>query len=297
MAGQPIARTPALDAAYAHCLALARRHYENFPVASWLVPGRVRGPVAALYAFAREADDFADEPRHAGSRTVLLEDWSRRLEQALAGEASDPVFLALADTVRRFRLPPEPFRDLLSAFKQDACRSRYESWEEILDYCRRSANPVGRLILMMFGRREASLLPLSDSLCTALQLVNFWQDLAVDARRGRLYVPASDGRRHGVPEEALLSGEAVRLPGFRPLMDEMASRTLAFLDKGSGLPRRVGGRLGYELKLTWLGGHAVLQATRRAGFDVYASRPALGPAAWAMLLVRSCFSLPAAKGL
>jgi phytoene synthase len=247
--------------------------------------------VAAIYAFAREADDFADEPRHTGSRTVLLEDWGRKLENAAAGKAEDPVFVALADTMRRFELPSAPFQDLLSAFGQDARQARYESWDEVLDYCRRSANPVGRLILMLFGRREESLTPLSDSVCTALQLVNFWQDLAVDARRGRLYVPRADRDRHGVPEEALLSGDAPRLSGFRPLMEEMASRTSALLERGRELPDRIGGRLGFELRLTWLGGRAILEEVRGAGFDVYRRRPALRAGSWAPLVLRACFRL------
>ncbi len=278
--------------AYAHCRRVACRHSENFPVASLLLPGTLRGPVAAIYAFAREADDFADEPAHAGERLALLEECGRRLELAAAGKAEGPVFVALADAMSRFDLPPEPFRDLLSAFRQDTVQSRYEDWKEVLDYCRRSADPVGRLILRLFGHREESLLPLSDSICTALQLTNFWQDLAVDARRGRIYLPRSDRSRHGVTEEALMSGEAPRLPGFQPLMEEMAARTGALFERGRELPGRVGGRLGFELRLTWLGGRRILEETRRAGFDVYRRRPALGPVSWLPLLLRACFPLP-----
>ncbi len=289
--GRPGRGVPTLEEAYAHCLGTARRHAENFPVASRLVPRRLRGPLSALYAFAREADDFADEPRHAGARLPLLEDWGRRLELAAAGEAEDPVFVALSDTMRRFRLPAAPFRDLLSAFRQDAEKDRYEDWGEVLDYCRRSADPVGRLVLLLFGHRDESLLPLSDALCTALQLTNFWQDLAVDAGRGRLYLPRADRERHGVPEEPLLSGEAPRLPGFVPLMEEMAERTDALFERGRRLPDRIGGRLGFELRLTWLGGAAVLRATRRARFDVYGARPSLGLRSWLPLLLRACFRL------
>jgi len=292
----PGAELSSVEEAYTHCLRMAREHYENFPVASRLVPRNLRGPVAAVYAFAREADDFADEPRHAGSRMALLDDWGDRLERAVAGEARDPVFVALSDTLRRFHLPADPFRDLLSAFRQDAVKSRYEDWEEVMDYCRRSANPVGRLVLLLFGHREESLAPLSDSLCSALQLTNFWQDLAVDARRGRLYVPRADRDRHAVIEDAFFSGEAPRLPGFLPLMDEMVSRTEALFERGRDLPERIGGRLGFELRLTWLGGRRILEATRRAGFDVYRARPSLGIASWVPLLLRACFRLAPARG-
>jgi squalene synthase HpnC len=278
--------------AYAHCARVARRHYENFPVASLILPRRIRGPVAAVYAFAREADDFADEPAHAGGRIALLDDWSRRLEKAAAGHGEGPVFVALADAMDRHGLPAEPFRDLLSAFRQDASKSRYEDWGEVLDYCRRSADPVGRLMLLLSGHRDQTLLPLSDSLCTALQLTNFWQDLAVDARRGRIYLPRADRERHEVTEESLMSGEAPRLPGFRPLMEEMAGRTVDLFERGRGLPDRVGGRLGFQLRLTWLGGRRILEETRRIGFDVYRRRPALKPWTWPALLLRSFLPLP-----
>ena len=292
------ARTLPPEQAYAHCLRVARRHSENFPVASLLLPRRLRGPVAAIYAFARGADDFADEPGQAGEpgdpgeRLALLDEWGRRLELAAAGRAEGPVFVALADAMGRFGLPAEPFRDLLSAFRQDTVKSRYEDWKEVLDYCRRSADPVGRLILPLFGHREESLVPLSDSICTALQLTNFWQDLAVDARRGRIYLPRSDRQRHEVTEESLMSGEAPRLPGFRPLMEEMAGRTVDLFERGRGLPDRVGGRLGFQLRLTWLGGRRILEETRRAGFDVDRRRPVLRPWTWPSLLLRSFLPLP-----
>jgi hydroxysqualene synthase len=274
--------------AYAHCRALARGHYENFPVASLLIPGRLRGPVAAIYAFARRADDFADEPAYEGRRLALLESWSRQLERCAAGEATDPIFVALSDTLRRHHLPCAPLRDLLSAFRQDAQRGRCRNWAEVLDYCRRSANPVGRLVLLLFGQRDESLLPFSDSFCTALQLTNFWQDLAVDAKRGRIYVPLDEMDRHGVPEAALATGEAPNCAGFRPLMEEMTRRTQELYQEARGLLPRIGGRLGWELRLTWLGGTRVLEQTRRSGFDVFRHRPALGAATKASLLLRAC---------
>lgn len=285
-----------LRGAYAACRLLARRHYENFPVASLLLPRPLRDPVAAIYAFARQADDFADEPEYEGCRLALLEDWSRRLDEALAGRGEDPVFVALGDTLRRHGLPSGPFRDLLSAFRQDATRNRYRDWAEVLDYCRRSANPVGRLVLHLFGRRDESLHAHSDAICTALQLTNFWQDLAIDAACGRIYVPREDLARHGISEESILSGGAPRLPGFRPLMETMARRTEELYEEGKPLPARVGGRLGFELRLTWLGGRRILEETRRSGFDVFRRRPSLSPALRAFVALRACFGLPASEG-
>lgn len=286
----------ALADAYARCRALARLHQENFPVASRLLPRSLRDPVAAVYAFARRADDFADEPEYEGRRLELLEDWSRRLDRAAVGTARNPVFLALSDAIRRHDLSLKPFRDLLSAFRQDAMQNRYRDWPEVLDYCRRSADPVGRIVLELFGVRDPVRQALADPICTALQLTNFWQDLAVDARRGRIYVPRADLERHRIPEEAILSGEAPGLPGFLPLMEEMGRRTREHFEQGRDLPNRIGGRLGFELRLTWLGGMRVLEETRRRGFDVYRSRPVLSSRSWAGILLRAAFPLPAAEG-
>jgi len=286
---EPAGDLPSPAEAYAHCRALARRHYENFPVASLLIPGRLRGPVAAIYAFARRADDFADEPAYEGRRLALLDGWSRQLERAAAGEASDPIFVALSDVFRRHHLPSAPFQDLLSAFRQDALQCRYRSWTEVLDYCRRSANPIGRLVLLLFGHRDESLFGLSDALCTALQLTNFWQDLAVDARRGRIYVPLEAMARHGVAEASLASAEAPGCAGFLPLMEEMGRRTRELFEGARSLLPRIGGRLGFELRLTWLGGVRILEETRRIGFDVFRHRPALGVASKASVLMQACW--------
>ncbi len=184
----------ALRAAYAECERLARTHYENFPVASWLVPARMRPHIAALYAFARTADDFADEGRRPDAeRLSLLDDWQNRLHACVTEcAADDRVFLALGATIRTCRLPVSLFDDLLSAFRQDITTHRYDTWPSLLDYCRRSANPVGRLVLRIAGHDDARLDRSSDALCTALQLTNFWQDLDRDWQNGRLYVPLED---------------------------------------------------------------------------------------------------------
>ncbi|MDP2390893.1 MAG: squalene/phytoene synthase family protein, partial [Acidobacteriota bacterium] len=183
-----------LQQAYAACQRLAESHYENFPVASRLMPARLRPHVAAIYAFARTADDFADEPgREPEERLRLLEEWRRKLYEPPV----DDTFIALHDTIERFDLPIGLFEDLISAFTQDVSTTRYASWNDVLDYCRRSANPVGRLVLRLSGYRDEALDRASDAVCTALQLTNFWQDLAIDWPRGRLYVPEETWRAAG----------------------------------------------------------------------------------------------------
>jgi phytoene synthase len=270
-----------VEAAYARCLGLARGHYENFPVASRLLPRRTRPHVAAIYAFARLADDFADEGRRSpAARLALLDDWNRRLLEAAAGRVepgeSDAaaVFLALADTMRLYALEVSLFADLLSAFRQDVTVTRYESWEDLLDYCRRSANPVGRLVLRLFGRREARLDAWSDAVCTALQLTNFWQDLAIDWRRGRLYVPLAVVRQTGAREEDLNAGRMS--PEWRAAMTLCADATRALFDAGRPLPDAVSGRLRWELRATWLGGRRILDRLVASRFDVFGTRPQLG---------------------
>jgi phytoene synthase len=288
---RPGACEAALAADFAHCRRVARDHAENFPVASFLLPRALRDPIAAIYAFARAADDFADEPRHEGNRIELLSDWEVRLLSAAAGPGEPPVFRALSETIRRHDLPLQPFRDLLSAFRQDALRTRYETWTEVLDYCQRSAAPIGRLVLHLFGHRAPDLIGRSDRFCAALQLTNFWQDLAVDAGRGRIYLPREDLRRHGVSEDSLRTGEAPRRAGFVPLMEEMAGRTAALFEAGRELPEMLPGRLRIELRLTWLGGTGILRRLRAVRFDVFRRRPALGILAWGPLLIRSYFPL------
>jgi phytoene synthase len=198
-------RSPRLVAAYAYCERLARSHYENFPVASHLLPTRMRPHVAAIYAFARLADDMADEgDRPAVDRLADLDAWDARLSAAVAGtppsEGSHAeVFVALRATIEACRLPPSLLHDLISAFRQDVTVKRYATWDDLLDYCRRSANPVGRLVLRVAGYERRELDAASDAVCTALQLTNFWQDLEIDWRKGRIYVPASTRARraHG----------------------------------------------------------------------------------------------------
>ena len=260
-----------LQQAYAACQALAESHYENFPVASRLKPARLRRHVAAIYAFARTADDFADEPGRApDERLRLLDEWQGKLHQAPV----DATFLALHDTMERFQLPVGLFEDLLSAFKQDVVTTRYASWEAVLDYCRRSANPVGRLVLRLSGYRDAELDRASDAVCTALQLTNFWQDLAIDWPRGRLYVPEEVWRTAGADPATLDRGRMT--PEWTVAMRACGQRTRRLFDDGRSVCDGVSGRLRYELRATWLGGSRILDRLEQVDYDVFTSRPALG---------------------
>ena len=267
--------TPTLGTARAHCAGLAARHYENFPVGSWLVPRDLRPAIRAIYAFARTADDFADEPAPRDARLARLDGWEGDLLACFAGRPAGPVFTALHDAVRRHDLPRQPFLDLLAAFRMDARERRHPDFASLLGYCRLSANPIGRLILHLFGWRDPFRLRLSDAVCTGLQLANHWQDVAVDLERGRLYLPQQDLERHGVTEADLAAARVDRR--FRALMREQVDRARVFFLEGRGLPAQVGGRLGAELRLTWLGGWRILDRIENAGFDVFRRRPRLGP--------------------
>jgi phytoene synthase len=269
------------DDAYRRCLELARAHYENFPVASRLIPASARPHVAAIYAFARTADDFADEgARSVAERHALLDDWSRRLHAASAGTPlpgegdAGPIFVALSDTIRRYALEVSLFDDLLSAFRQDVTVTRYETWRDLFDYSRRSANPVGRLVLRLFGHHQSRLDAWSDDVCTALQLTNFWQDLAIDWARGRLYVPMETVRRTGADLEDLSRGRLT--PQWREALVACVLHTRAQFDAGRPIVDAVRGRLRWELRATWLGGVRILDRLERSGFDVFRARPALG---------------------
>jgi phytoene synthase len=278
-----------LDDAYAACERIVRRHYENFPVASLLLPAAMRPHIAAIYAFARAADDFADEGnRTPAERLALLDDWGARLAETVASGSGIPpgaqrldpgpyaasVFLALGHTIRSCSLPVGLFEDLLSAFRQDVETKRYATWAEVMDYCRRSANPVGRLVLRVAGHADARLDRASDAVCTALQLTNFWQDLERDWQRGRLYVPRPEYERFGARLEDL--DARVMSPAWRNALSEMTARTRRLFEEGRAVCDGLGGRLRYELRLTWLGGVRILDRLEQKGFDVFTARPTLG---------------------
>ena len=262
-----------VDEAFAHCEARVRSHYENFPVGLF-VPRARRPYVHALYAFARAADDFADEPRYQGLRREKLEQWEQRLHAAYEGEAEDPIFVALGATVRRLGIPKQLLLDLLSAFRQDTEKSRYDTWEELIDYCRRSANPVGRLVLLVFEEADPALPALSDAICTGLQLANHWQDVAVDLRQDRIYLPLELRERFGVPEWDLNAGRVTE--GFAALMREAVGRTRALFAQGRPLCDRVGRELRFEMRLTWLGGSRILDRIEAVSYDVFRRRPQHG---------------------
>lgn len=271
----------AIATAYSYCERIAREHYENFPVASVLLPAPMRPHIAAIYAFARRADDFADEPGpDADERLRLLAAWSERLDRGIpaaltaAMTGDDLIFLALENTMRTHQLPRSLFHDLLSAFRQDVMTTRYDTWRALFDYCRRSANPVGRLVLRVAGYDDPVLDGQSDAVCTALQLTNFWQDLAIDWRRGRLYVPGEERTRAGARESDLDRPNMTR--EWRDALRQSIRRTRELFDTGRPVCDAVGGRLRWELRLTWLGGMRILENIEAAGCDVLSRRPTLG---------------------
>jgi len=261
-----------LSDAYKHCRRLAFGHYENFPVASALLPRPQRDAIAAIYAFARQADDFSDEPRYSGDRVRLLRDWRARLDRAPEG---DPVFTALADARRRWKLPKSLLADLVQAFLQDCAQRRYGTFDALLGYCRLSANPVGRLVLRVFDRDTPGALRASDDICTALQLANHWQDLASDAQvRDRIYLPGEEMKRFNVDPGQLKAGRWS--PGLGQLLRLQVDRAEALFASGQDLPLALPGRLGLELRLTVLGGRAILRKIREQAYDTLSRRPRLG---------------------
>jgi hydroxysqualene synthase len=273
----------ALEQAYADCLSQARSHYENFPVASWLLPRALRRPIAVIYAFARTADDLADEGELTPeARLAGLRELETILNAIAAGDPQDTALgRALADTVTRHTLPLAPFHDLLSAFRQDVTTTRYADFGAVMDYCRRSANPVGRLLLHLLHVTDPRDLAYSDAICSALQLINFHQDLYPDyAERGRIYLPQDEMRRFGVTEEHLRDRRGDF--ALRRLMQLQYERAQRLLQSGAPLAKRLRGRFGYELRLTVLGAHRVLRQLLRND-DLFA-RPRLGAADWAWML-------------
>jgi squalene synthase HpnC len=263
-----------IDQAFKHCERLAREHYENFPVASLLLPRGRRRYVAAIYAFARIADDFADEGSlPPEERLAKLKDWEDFLDEAYAGEATHPVFIAMAETAARTGIPRELPAALLTAFRMDVTHHRYQTFEELLEYCKFSANPVGRIVLHLFNAVSEATVGPSDAICTALQLTNFLQDLARDCDNGRIYLPLEDCERFGYTEEDL---KRRTVDGrFRDLMMFQVERTRALLRKGLSILPLVKNPLRLELDLTLRGGNEILSKIERAGYDVLTRRPVL----------------------
>lgn len=274
-----------VSGAYRFCQDLADSHYENFPVASLLLPKRLRKHVAALYAFARIADDMSDEPEYEGRRRDCLLNWRSMLADTGKRPPTHPVFVALGATITELELPKEPFDDLLSAFLQDTEKSRYATYDEVIDYCRRSANPVGRIVLMIHGYKDPELFRYSDAICTALQLANFWQDVSVDLKKDRVYIPEEDFSSHGYSEADLRMG--VYNERFKNLMKFQVSRTRALFEQGKPLPEKLHWPLSLEIRLTWYGGMQILKLIHKLDFDTIRTRPTLKKREWIPLVARA----------
>jgi len=290
----------AIADAYDACTKLARAHYENFPVGR-LVPTEMQPHVHAVYAFARHADDLADEgyaggAKAQGARDVMtqderlaaLGDWERQLLSTPGAPGLHFIFVALHETIRELDLPLSLFTDLLSAFRQDVVKRRYANFAEVLDYCRRSANPIGRLVLLLHRHREEELHLLADHICTGLQLANFWQDVGVDLEKDRMYLPEDDRSRYGVTEEALFERRAD--DNYRKLLAFQVARTQAIFDQGSPLTKKLRGLLRLEIRLTWLGGTKILRKIEALEYDTLNHRPTVGKADMTLLFFQALTS-------
>ncbi|NLR74039.1 squalene synthase HpnC [Leeia aquatica] len=264
-------------------------HYENFPVASVLLPRRLRRPIEVIYAFARSADDLADEGEVAAEqRLAALQHYCEQLEAIGRGETpAEPLFQRLAVVIREHDLPLSLFHDLLDAFSQDVVKTRYADFGELVQYCRRSANPVGRLLLHLYGRATPHNLALSDGICTALQLINFWQDVAIDWQKQRVYLPQEDLQRFGVTEAQIAAGQVN--PAWQALMRFEIERTRKLLQAGAPLARVLPGRMGLELRMIVLGGERILKKLWDVQGDVFTQRPVLKAGDWLYMLSRACW--------
>jgi squalene synthase HpnC len=253
-------------------------HYENFPVASLLLPRRLRRPIEAIYRFARGADDIADEGDASDAvRLQGLADYGHEIERIEGGAAPlRPAFNELAEVIAEWQLPTALFHDLLDAFAQDVVTKRYADYPQLLDYCRRSANPVGRLLLHLVGCASEENLRRSDCICTALQLVNFWQDVAIDWQKGRVYLPQSDLERFAICETQIAAERCSAQ--WTALLAFEVGRTRDLMNAGAALVHQLPGRMGWEIRLTVQGGLRILERIEQARGDVFRQRPQLGPA-------------------
>lgn len=266
-------RAPSLAEAREYCRRLATSHYENFSVVTWFLPRRLHQHFYAVYAYCRISDDLGDEVGNPQTSLRLLDAWEQELNACYEGRPKHPVFVALAETVHECDVPKKPFADLLTAFRQDQTVSRYESFDQLLGYCLNSANPVGRLVLYVCGYRDPQLQQLSDYTCTALQLANFWQDVAVDYGKGRIYLPLEDLRRFKVSEQQI--AERRFDMSFRELMQFEVARARDWFALGLPLASKVDRRLALDIELFTRGGQEILAAIERQDYDVLKSRPAI----------------------
>ena len=283
------------NSSFKYCEDIAKQHYENFPVASLLLPKEKRKYVYAIYAFARAADDFADEPDilgGSGKRLALLDEWHEKLKECYKGKAYDPIFIALSITVKDNKIPMETLERLLKAFRQDVVKQRYATFDEVLDYCINSANPIGRLVLMIFGCIDTEFFKYSDKICTALQLTNFWQDVAIDLEKDRIYLPKEDLDRFGYTYEMLAAKDYNE--SFKKLMAFETERTRGIFNEGKKLIEMCESKSGLrklakELKLTWLGGTTILKKIKQIDYDVFNRRPEISTLNKIGLFIRTRF--------
>jgi squalene synthase HpnC len=278
-------RAPTLAEAQKYCRELAESHYENFHVASWLLPKRLRPHFQSIYAYCRISDDLGDEVGSQAQALALLDIWGEQLDACYRGEARHPVFVALRETIRICDIPKEPFADLLTAFRQDQTVIRYASMEDVLAYCRYSANPVGRLVLYACGYRDQERFALSDQTCSALQLANFWQDVREDFARGRIYLPHDAMTDAGVDEATIANSRAT--PAFRALMREQIAYTRAMFARGAKLIGMVDRELAVDLDLFTRGGLEILRAIEARQYDVLSARPTISKPRKALLLLHA----------
>ena len=278
-------RTPSLEEARAYCRNLARTHYENFSVATWFLPQRLRQHFFNIYAYCRISDDLGDEVGDPEASLHLLDQWQTELDACYAGSPRHPVFVALADTVRTFDIPKHEFADLLTAFRQDQTVTRYQSFENLLGYCRYSANPVGHLVLYVCGYRDAQRQQLSDFTCTALQLANFWQDVSIDYAKGRIYLPIRSLQQFRVTEDDIATQR--NTPAFRAMMKFEVERARDWFRKGLPLASMVNRELAIDIELFTRGGQEILQAIERQNFAVLGHRPVISKTRKLALVARA----------
>jgi squalene synthase HpnC len=276
---------PTLAEAQEYCRRLARSHYENFSVASWFLPEDLRQHFFNVYAYCRISDDLGDEVGNTAQSLQLLDEWESELNACYGGAPRHPVFVALAETVRRFAIPKYEFSDLLTAFRQDQTVTRYQTFHDLLGYCRYSANPVGHLVLYLCGYRDAEKQKLSDYTCTALQLANFWQDVSADFAKGRIYLPLEDLRRFGAGEEEIRNSE--NTAAFREMMKFEVGRAREWFAQGMPLAGKVHHELAIDIELFSRGGMEILNAIERQGYGVLGRRPAISKARKLALVARA----------
>ena len=266
-------QAPSLAEAYAYCERLARSHYENFSVATWFLPKRLRQHFYNVYSYCRISDDLGDETGDCQASLQLLDEWESELNACYTGHPRHPVFVALAGTVREFDIPKQTFADLLTAFRQDQRIRRYESFDDLLGYCHYSANPVGHLVLYLCGYRDSERQQLSDYTCTALQLANFWQDVSDDYAKGRIYLPLEDLRKYGVTEPDIANQK--NTGAFREMMRFEVQRAREWFDRGFPLAGKVSRELATDIELFSRGGQEILNAIERQDYAVLGRRPVI----------------------